>query len=93
LVESTRLRDVFKNREIYRKWGELVDENVAASTRVAGLKRHTLIVACRTQALAAELSAFRKAELLKVLEQGLGEGMIEDIRFVVEGDVGEESER
>jgi predicted nucleic acid-binding Zn ribbon protein len=66
----------------------LVDDSVAEATRVAGFKRRTLIVACDTQALAAELSAFRKAELLGVLDRGLGEGVVEDIRFVVEGDVG-----
>jgi len=70
-----------------------VDDAVAEATRVAGFKRRTLIVACRTQALAAELSAFRKAELLGVLRDALGDGVVEDIRFVVEGDVGKGKKR
>ena len=87
VVASTRLRDVFRNREIFSKWPELVDDSIAESTRVMGLKRGRLTVACRSQSLAAELAAFRKVELLQVLREGLGLDLIEDIRFVVEDDV------
>ena len=88
VVSSTRLRDVFKNREVYRTWGELVDNTAAGRTRVIGFKRKTLIVACHTHALAAELSSFQKQGLVDMLGQSLGEGVVEDIRFVVEEDVG-----
>jgi predicted nucleic acid-binding Zn ribbon protein len=91
LVGSTRLRDVFKNRLVYRKWGELVDSSVAEKTRAIGFKRGTLVVACRTQALASELAAFRKGEFLDIMKTGLGEGVVEDIKFVVEGNGGERS--
>jgi predicted nucleic acid-binding Zn ribbon protein len=85
VVSSSRLKDVFRNRAIYEAWAETADD-FADQTRVVGLQRGKLVVACQSQALASELSAFRKGELLAALNEKMGGGGIEDIRFVVEGE-------
>ena len=85
VVSSSRLRDVFKNRAIYDTWAETAGD-FAEQTRVIGLQRGRLVVACQSQALSAELSAFRKKELLAAINEKLGGDGIEDIRFVVEGE-------
>ena len=85
VVSSSRLRDVFRNRAIYETWSEVAGD-FAEMTRVIGIQRGKLVVACQSQALAAELSAFRKCELLTALNEKLGGDGIEDIRFVVEGE-------
>ena len=85
VVASSRLRDVFRNKKIYEKWAEAAGD-VAGQTRVVGLQRGRLVVACQSQSLAAELSAFRKRELLEALKETVGDNTIEDIRFIVEGE-------
>ncbi len=85
VVASSRLRDVFRNRAIYETWAEAAGD-FAAQTRVIGLQRGRLVVACQSQALAAELAAFRKGELLAAVNEKIGGDGIEDIRFVVEGE-------
>ncbi len=85
VVASSRLRDVFRNKKIYGRWAEVAGD-VAGQTRVVGIQRGKLVVACQSQALAAELSAFRKREFLEALEGAAGDNTIEDIRFVVEGE-------
>lgn len=76
---------MFRNRKVYGKWAEAAGD-VAGQTRVVGLRKGKLVVACQSQALAAELSAFRKRELLETLREMVGDDAIEDIRFVVEGE-------
>jgi predicted nucleic acid-binding Zn ribbon protein len=88
LVSSTNLRQMFRNRNVYSKWAEAAGEELAKQTRVAGLQRGRLTVECSSQVLAAELSAFRKAELIARLKELLGNATIEDIRFIVGGDIG-----
>lgn len=85
VVASSRLRDVFRNRAIYETWAEVAGD-LAGQTRVIGLQRGKLVVACQSQALTAELSAFRKGELLAALNEKMGGDGIADIRFVVEGE-------
>ena len=85
VVSSSRLKDVFKNRAIYETWAEVAGD-FAEQTRVSGLQRGKLVVACHSQALASELSAFRKVELMTALNEKMGGDGIEDIRFVVEGE-------
>ena len=63
--------------------------DVAEKTRVVGLKRGRLVVECDSQALASELAAFRKNELLSLMKEELGDGVVDDIRFVVGDSVGE----
>ncbi len=82
------MRETFKNRHIYKQWTEAVDGDVAEGTRVIGLKRGRLIVECKSQSLVAELSAFRKNELLETMKARLGRGVVEDIRFIVGEEVG-----
>ncbi len=82
------MRETYKNRNIYKQWAKAVDGDVADGTKVVGLRRGRLIVECKSQSLAAELSAFRKGELLEVMKKRLGRGVVEDIRFIVEEEVG-----
>lgn len=70
-----------------------MSREVADRTRVAGLKRGKLLVECESQTLAAELAAFRKEELLALMREELGDGVVEDIRFVVGSDIGERKGR
>ncbi len=93
VVASSRLRDIFKNRDVYRRWAESVGEDIAERTRIAGLKRGRLIVECASQTLAAELAAFRKGELLALMREELGDGIVDDIRFIVGSGIGEREDR
>ena len=85
VIASSRLRDVFRNKKIYERWAGVAGD-IAGQTRVVGLQRGRLVVACQSQSLAAELSAFRKRALLEALKEAMGDNTIEDIRFVVEGE-------
>lgn len=85
VMSSSRLNDVFRNRVIYETWAETAGD-FADQTRIIGLKRGRLVVACQSQALASELAAFRKGELLAALNEKIGGDKIADIRFVVEGE-------
>ncbi len=85
VVASSRLRDVFRNKKVYGRWAAVAGD-VAGQTRVVGIQRGRLVVACQSQALAAELSAFRKRGLLDALREEMGDDAIEDIRFIVEGE-------
>ena len=76
---------MFRNKKIYKRWAEVAGD-VAGQTRVVGIQRGRLVVACQSQSLAAELSAFRKRELLDGLREEMSDDVIEDIRFIVEGE-------
>jgi predicted nucleic acid-binding Zn ribbon protein len=89
LVASTRLRDIIRNRNIFSAWNESVDPAVGEHTRVMGFRGGVLTVACDSHALASELSAFKKTELLELMENAVGRGKIRLIKFVVEDDIGQ----
>ena len=70
-----------------------MSEDIAKRTRIAGLKRGKLIVECESQTLAAELAAFRKDELMALMREELGDGIVDDIRFVVGSNIDGQEER
>jgi predicted nucleic acid-binding Zn ribbon protein len=71
----------FQDR-IGRAWCEILGAETARHTRLARtVKRGVLEVQVDSPALLAELSGFRKAEILKALQEQVTQVFIEDIRF------------
>ncbi len=92
LAASPGFRDAVRHREVAARWAEAAGEEIAGRTRVAGLKQGRLMVQCDSQALAAELSGFCKRELLARIN-ALSKGRaLDDIRFEVGNDFGEEKD-
>jgi len=65
-----------------RAWCEVVGAETAKHTRLARtIRRGVLLVQVDSSALLAELSGFRKAEILTALREKVTTKYIEDLRF------------
>jgi len=63
-------------------WREAVGEPAASHSRAASFAGKTLVVEADDPGWAQELS-LRKADLLARLARVVGEGMVEDLRFIL----------
>ena len=62
-------------------WSEIVGERIAQETRALKIDNKTLVVKVYKAAWRQQL-IFLKDEILGKLENDLGEGVVEDIRFI-----------
>ena len=68
--------------QIGRVWCEILGPEIAKHTRLSRtIKQGTLTVEVDSPSLLAELSSFRKGEILKGLQERVKRKHIEDIRF------------
>ncbi len=68
--------------QLGRAWCEAIGPEAAAHTRLSRtIRRGILSVEVDSAALLGELGGFRKAEILKVLQEKVKSTYIEDIRF------------
>ena len=69
--------------ELEAAWIEAVGDDVAARTRVGGVRHGVLSITVAHPTLLEDLSAFRKPELLAALRRGLPDLPLHDLRFRV----------
>ena len=67
--------------ELLHDWGELVGDEVAAQTRVTGIREETLFVECSSTAWATQLRLMRGTLLAQISEK-YPEAGVQHIRFI-----------
>ena len=84
-LEKAGLKETVSRAEVLDEWDEKVGEAVAKVTRARGLRGAALIVEVRSSSWLMELSLL-KEEVLRRLNEGRKEGLIENIVFVLAED-------
>jgi hypothetical protein len=80
-LRTSGLNILLKNQAVMKAWGKVVGPEIAAQTRIVGLKRGTLTVEVASSGLYAELSSFYLDDLVKSLREETGSGRIRKIRL------------
>lgn len=66
--------------ELGKLWSEIAGEQIAASTRVMGLRNGVLMIGVSSSPLLSELASFHHERLLEALQAKLGK-RIKDLKF------------
>ena len=69
------------DRQLQQAWQDVAGEEVAAFTRVVGLKNGVLQVTVSNSAMLAELASFRKQEFQEKFSEQYESLKIQDIKF------------
>ncbi|MCA9038839.1 MAG: DUF721 domain-containing protein [Planctomycetaceae bacterium] len=75
------------NEQLHKYWKGIAGEQLAAQTRVIGLKRGVLQIGVSNAPLLSELVAFRRLQLLKKLQEEASELKVRDLKFILRGDI------
>ncbi len=67
--------------ELQTAWNEIAGTQTAKQTRVTGISRGAMQIEVSGSALLSELAAFRRASLLKGLNESFPELKIKDLKF------------
>lgn len=84
-LKKAGLRDTVLRAEAVEEWDERVGEAIAGVTRAQGVREATLIVEVRSSSWLMELNLM-KAEILRRVNDGRTEALIEKIVFVLAED-------
>lgn len=84
-LEKAGLREAVVRAEAVDEWDVRVGEAIANVTRAQGIREKTLIVEVRSSAWLMELNLVRE-EILRRVNHGRREGLIEKIVFVLAED-------
>ena len=84
-LEKAGLRESVIRAEAVGEWEERVGEAIARVTRAQGVREATLIVEVRSSAWLMELNLMKK-EILRRVNEGRKEALIEKIVFVLAED-------
>jgi predicted nucleic acid-binding Zn ribbon protein len=90
LSELIALRGIARvqgHARLVAAWQAVAGPQVAAGTRILGIRRGVLQVAVANAPLMGELAAFRKVSLLEDLSQDFADLKIRDLKFVLKGDL------
>ncbi len=71
------------NRSLSAKWAEIADQNILEHTDVKGLKRGVLYVRVDSATWLHYITAFKKEELLKSIQNEYKQKFVSDIRFYI----------
>ncbi len=71
------------NRSISAKWTEIADQDILEHTDVKGLKNGVLYVRVDSATWLHYITAFKKEELLKSVQNEYKQRFISDIRFYI----------
>ena len=88
LSEIVALRGLAReggDRQLSEIWNTVVGEDIAARTRVIGIKRAILQVGVDNAPLLSELAAFHHSEFLKAFQTQHPELKIRNIKYVLQG--------
>lgn len=92
LSELIALRGLARFRgeaELANIWNELAGSAIAAQTRVLGIRRNVLNVGVSNSALLSELASFYRTELLQKLQERWPELQIKELKFRLDGRLGD----
>jgi predicted nucleic acid-binding Zn ribbon protein len=81
-LEKVGLREAVLRAEVLEDWEERVGEAIGKVTRAQGIRGASLIVEVRSSAWLMELNLM-KSEILRKVNEGRTEGLIERIVFVL----------
>jgi predicted nucleic acid-binding Zn ribbon protein len=82
LLRKKRLREPVLRAGVVAEWEERVGEAIARVTRAQGVREATLVVEVKSSAWLMELN-FMKGEILRRVNEGREEALIEKIVFVL----------
>jgi len=85
ILKNAGLRDQVLRAEVVEQWKDRVGEAIARVTRAQGVRDATLIVEVKSSAWLMELNLM-KEELLRRVNEGREEALIEKIVFVLSED-------
>ena len=71
------------NRSLSEKWAEIADQDVLEHTDVKGLKKGVLYVRVDSATWLHYITAFKKEELLRSMQNEYKQRFISDIRFYI----------
>jgi predicted nucleic acid-binding Zn ribbon protein len=71
------------NRSLSIKWAEIADQDILEHTDVKGLKRGVLYVKVDSATWLHYITAFKKEELLRYIQNEYKQRFISDIRFYI----------
>ena len=95
-LRTSPVAAALRNKDVAAAWQQAVGPQLAAQTRIVGFNCGTLKVETASGSLYSELNAFRKHELLQLLQERMGNRKVQKISFCLgqtaERD-GDESER
>ena len=84
-LEKTGLRETVLRAEVVDEWEGRVGDAIAGVTRAQGVRQTALIVEVKSSAWLMELNLM-KGEILRRVNEGRSEGLIEKIVFVLSED-------
>jgi len=84
-LEKSGLREPLRRVEAVEEWTDRVGDAVARVTRAQGVRERTLIVEVKSSAWLMELNLM-KSEILRRVNEGRSEALIEKIVFVLAED-------
>lgn len=70
-----------KGKELVDRWAELVGGPIAAHAHPVGLQDGVLTLGCDHPAWIEELSRFHRPAILRNIAEGLGPGLVRELRF------------
>jgi predicted nucleic acid-binding Zn ribbon protein len=94
LSELVALRGLARaggDRQLTEIWNSVVGAEIAARTRVIGIKRSVLQVGVDNAPLLSELAAFHQADYLKTLQHQHSDLKLRNIKFVLQGGMKQKS--
>jgi len=81
-LEKAGLREALVRADVVEEWEERVGEAIGRVTRAQGVRNTALIIEVRSSAWLMELNLM-KGEILRKVNEGRDEGLIERIVFVL----------
>ena len=81
LLRAHRVKDRVDRESIYRRWSEIVGEDMAQRTRVVDLTAGWLVVEVDSAPLLHELATYYREEILESIRKADGFPVVTDLRF------------
>ncbi len=81
VVKGLKLQDAVVEQQVVAAWPECVGARVAEHAQALYVERKSLVISVDSPAWMTEL-AFLRPQILARLEERLGAGLVEDLRFV-----------
>jgi predicted nucleic acid-binding Zn ribbon protein len=87
LISLKGLARVQAHAELQSVWAAVAGEQIAAQTKVLGVRRGVLQVSVSNSALLSELVSFHKQSLVKALRTQQTDLRLKDIKFRLKGEL------
>ena len=88
-LKDSGLETLLKNQDVIRAWQKVTGPEIAAQTRIVGLKRGTLVVEVASSALYAELNTYYLKDLAASIREEMKNRKIRKIKLCLGQRLGE----